>query len=111
MAPPSLLQAEIHPILPRVSEAPAQDVKETRAGGGNGDDAQLRLVGPEIPSGEPILPSPLDCSHLPIVVFVHIGGAPDPASQQEAAKVLDAGDVGAEEDMACLKLDGKLVTR
>ena len=79
MAPPPPLHAEIDSILPPVDEAPTQDAKEAPARGGDneasGDDTQLCLVGPEIPSGEPILPPPSDCSRLPIALFVHVGRA------------------------------------
>ena len=43
------------------------------------DDVLLQLEGPEIPTGEPILP-PVDCSRFPVARFLHLdeiaGAAP-----------------------------------
>ena len=39
-----------------------------------GGDALLMLKGPEIPTCKPILPPPLDCSHIPLARLVHLDG-------------------------------------
>jgi len=39
-----------------------------------GGDALLMLKGPKIPTCKPILPPPLDCSHIPLARLVHLDG-------------------------------------
>ena len=49
-------------------------------------DVKLQLEAPEIPTGEPILPPPLDYNRLPLARLVHIDEAIGPVTSSRGAE-------------------------
>ena len=69
-----------------------------------GSGALLQLEAPEILTGEPIMPPPVDCCQFPIARFLHLDETTGPSPQHTLAEEREVVETGAEREVAPLSM-------